>query len=137
MMLVQLEVTMQKNTNQSVLISLYKAQVRVDQGPPDKTDTLKLIEEKVGKSLEHMSQDHHDKKHGIRPENMMLEQQLRALISPTDFREQEGERGGGREREREGGQKDRQTDRLDLAWAFETSKPTTNSTPPPTRQKPA
>jgi hypothetical protein len=46
----------------------------VDQGPPDKTDTLQLIEEKVGKSLEHMSQDHHDKKHGIRPENMMLEQ---------------------------------------------------------------
>ena len=45
---------MEKNTKQPILISLYKSQVQVDQGQPQKTDTLKLIEEKVGKSLEHM-----------------------------------------------------------------------------------
>jgi hypothetical protein len=35
-------------------MSFYKAQVQVDQGPTHKPDTLKLIEEKVGKSLEHL-----------------------------------------------------------------------------------
>jgi hypothetical protein len=33
---------------------LYKAKVYVDQGTPHKKETLKLIEEKVGKSLEDM-----------------------------------------------------------------------------------
>ena len=37
MVLVQLEVSMQKNANQSILISLYKAQVHVDHEPPHKT----------------------------------------------------------------------------------------------------
>ena len=32
-----LAVSMQKNANGSILISLYKAQVQVDQGPPHKT----------------------------------------------------------------------------------------------------
>jgi hypothetical protein len=31
---------------------LHKAQVQVDQGPQHKTDTLNLIEEKVGMNLE-------------------------------------------------------------------------------------
>jgi hypothetical protein len=34
--------------------SLYKAQVQVDQEPPYKTRYTETIEEKVGKSLEHM-----------------------------------------------------------------------------------
>ena len=54
MVLVQLEVSRQKNTNRSILISLYKAQLQVDQGPPHKSDMLKLIEKKLGKTLEHM-----------------------------------------------------------------------------------
>ena len=33
---------------------MYKAQVQVDQEDPHKPDTLKLIEEKVGKILDHM-----------------------------------------------------------------------------------
>jgi hypothetical protein len=39
-----------------MLISFYKVQVQVDQEPPYTIipDTLKLIEKKVGKSLEHM-----------------------------------------------------------------------------------
>jgi hypothetical protein len=37
MVLVQLAVSMKKNTNQSIFISLYKAQVQVNQGPPYKT----------------------------------------------------------------------------------------------------
>jgi hypothetical protein len=41
------------NANRYTLISLFKAQVQVDQGPPPKPDTLKLIEGKVGKILEH------------------------------------------------------------------------------------
>jgi hypothetical protein len=40
-----------KSTHSYLLV---KAQVKVDQGSPHKKDTLKLIEEKVGKSLEHM-----------------------------------------------------------------------------------
>ena len=51
--LVELAVSMQKNANQSCLISLYKGQVQVDPGPPHKPDTLKVLEKKVGKSLEH------------------------------------------------------------------------------------
>jgi hypothetical protein len=35
--LVHLVVSMQKNVNRYILISLYKAQVQVDQGPPYKT----------------------------------------------------------------------------------------------------
>ena len=54
MVLIQLAVSIQKNANLSFFISLYKAQVQVDQRPPYKTGTLKLIEEKVGKSLEHI-----------------------------------------------------------------------------------
>ena len=54
MMLVQLEVSMYKNRQRSIIISLVKAQLYMDQGPPCKPDTLKLIEEKVGKSLEDM-----------------------------------------------------------------------------------
>jgi hypothetical protein len=34
---VQLAVSMQKNANQLILTSLYKAQVQLDQGPPHKT----------------------------------------------------------------------------------------------------
>ena len=37
MVLVQLAVSMQKNANHSILISLYKAQIQVNQGPPHKT----------------------------------------------------------------------------------------------------
>ena len=40
-----------KSTHSYLLV---KAQVKVDQGSPHKKDTLKLIEEKVGKSLEDM-----------------------------------------------------------------------------------
>jgi len=45
---------LQKNENRSILVALYKAQVQVGQEPPQKTDTLKEIEEKGGKILEHM-----------------------------------------------------------------------------------
>jgi hypothetical protein len=37
MVVVQLDVSMYKNTNGPILISSYKAQVQVDQGPPHKT----------------------------------------------------------------------------------------------------
>jgi hypothetical protein len=37
MVLVQMAVSMEKNANRPILISLYKAQVQVDQGPPHKT----------------------------------------------------------------------------------------------------
>ena len=37
MVLVQLAVSMQKNANRPILISLYKAQVQIDQGHPHKT----------------------------------------------------------------------------------------------------
>jgi hypothetical protein len=33
MVLVQVAVSMKKNVNQSILVSLYKAQIQVDQGP--------------------------------------------------------------------------------------------------------
>jgi hypothetical protein len=33
---------------------LYKAQVKLDKGPPHQSKYTKLIEEKVGKNLEHM-----------------------------------------------------------------------------------
>jgi hypothetical protein len=54
MVLVQLAVSRQKKANQPIVISLYKAQVKVDQGPPHKPETQKLIEEEVGKTLKHM-----------------------------------------------------------------------------------
>jgi hypothetical protein len=54
MVLVQLAVNMQKNANRSILISLYKAQVQVIKDLHIKPDTLKLIVERVGKSLRHM-----------------------------------------------------------------------------------
>ena len=44
---------MKKNENRPFLISLYKAQVQVDQSLHIKLGTLKLLEEKVGKTLEH------------------------------------------------------------------------------------
>jgi hypothetical protein len=37
MVLAQLVVIMEKNANRSILISLYKGQIQVDQGPPHKT----------------------------------------------------------------------------------------------------
>ena len=43
--LIQLVVSLQKNTNQSILIYSYKAQVQVDQRPPPKnryTETFKI-----------------------------------------------------------------------------------------------
>ena len=43
---------MQKNTNQSILIYLYKAQVQVDQGPPHKTRYTNRREN--GEELKHM-----------------------------------------------------------------------------------
>jgi hypothetical protein len=54
MVLVQLLVSMQKNTNQSILISLSKAQIQVDQGSPHKMRQTETNRKKVGKSLEHM-----------------------------------------------------------------------------------
>jgi predicted Abi (CAAX) family protease len=65
MVLVHPAVSMKKNSNKSIFISLYKAQVQVDHRPPQKqtnkqtnkqtknqkTGTLKQIEKKVGKSL--------------------------------------------------------------------------------------
>ena len=53
MVLVQLALSMQKNENRPFLISLYKAKVQVDQRSI-KPGTLKLLEEKVGKTLEHI-----------------------------------------------------------------------------------
>ena len=50
---------MEKNVNGSILIFLYKAQVQVDKDLHIKPDTLKLIEEKVGKSLKHMGTGKH------------------------------------------------------------------------------
>ena len=48
MVLVQLEVTMKKNTNQHIHISLYKAQVQVDQGYPHKTRYTEAYRGKSG-----------------------------------------------------------------------------------------
>jgi hypothetical protein len=45
---------MQKNANWSIPISLYKAQSKWIKDPHIKSDTLKLIEKKVGKSLRYM-----------------------------------------------------------------------------------
>jgi hypothetical protein len=63
--LVHLAVSMQKNANRSILISLYKAQVQVDQGSPHKTDTLKLIERKVGKSTWAQGDFHEQNTNGL------------------------------------------------------------------------
>ena len=55
MVLVQLLLSMQKTENRPFLISLYKVQVQVDQRSPHlKPGTLKLLEEKIGKTLEHI-----------------------------------------------------------------------------------
>ena len=51
MVLVQLAVSVKKNANRSILISLYKTQVKDLHIRPD---TLNLKEEKVGKGLEHI-----------------------------------------------------------------------------------
>jgi hypothetical protein len=51
MVLVQLEVSKYKNANQPILISLYKAQFQVDQGPPHKTRDAETYMRKI---LEHM-----------------------------------------------------------------------------------
>jgi hypothetical protein len=51
MVLVQPILSTQSNANQSILTSLYKAQVQVDQEPPHKPDILKLMEKKMGKNL--------------------------------------------------------------------------------------
>jgi hypothetical protein len=48
MVLVQQGVSMQKNANQSILISLDKAQVQVDQGPPHKTRYTETDRRKSG-----------------------------------------------------------------------------------------
>ena len=52
MLLDQLEVCMQKNANRPILISLYKAQVQLDQGSTHKTRHIE--EENEGTNLEHM-----------------------------------------------------------------------------------
>ena len=51
MVLVQLAVSMQKNANRSILISLYKVQVQVDQRPPHKTRYTELIRRESGEEL--------------------------------------------------------------------------------------
>jgi len=45
---------MYENASQHSFISLYKAQVQVDQRLCIQPETLKLIEQKVGKSLKHI-----------------------------------------------------------------------------------
>jgi hypothetical protein len=54
MVLVQFIISMWNNANRPILISVYKAQVQVDHASPIKLYALKLVEEKVGKSLEYM-----------------------------------------------------------------------------------
>ena len=49
--LVQLAVSMQKNANQSLLSSLYKAQVQVDQRPPHKTRYTETNRTESGEEL--------------------------------------------------------------------------------------
>ena len=51
MVLVQLAVTMQKNTNRSFPISLYKVQVHVDQRSPHKTRYTETIKRECEKEL--------------------------------------------------------------------------------------
>jgi hypothetical protein len=57
MVLVQLGVGMYKNANGTIFISLYKAQDQEIEDLHIKQDTLNLIEEKVGKSLDHTAQE--------------------------------------------------------------------------------
>ena len=59
-----------------------------------------------------MIHHHHVREHGSVPTNMVLEEELGVL--PSDWQQ------AGREP-------------LDLTWAFETSKPATSDTLPPTR----
>jgi hypothetical protein len=49
MVLVQLVVSIYKNANQFILISMYKAQVQVDQGPPHKTRYTEINRRESGK----------------------------------------------------------------------------------------
>jgi hypothetical protein len=53
MVMIQQAITMQKNANLSILISLYKAQAQVDQEPSHKTRYTKTNKKKVGKSFQH------------------------------------------------------------------------------------
>ena len=54
MVLNQLEVGMQKNANRSILISLYKAQVQVDQGSTHKIRHTEAYRGESEANLEHM-----------------------------------------------------------------------------------
>ena len=49
MVMVQLEVSMQKNANWSILVSLYKAKVHMDQRPPHKTRYTETNRKEGGK----------------------------------------------------------------------------------------
>ncbi|KAL6066321.1 hypothetical protein STEG23_033459 [Scotinomys teguina] len=48
-----------KTTNRSISVTMHKTQVQVDQRPQHNTVTLKLIEEKVGNTLEHIGTGDH------------------------------------------------------------------------------
>jgi hypothetical protein len=52
MLLIKLDGCIQKNANRYILIILHKTQLKIDQRPQQKPDTLNLIEERVGNSLE-------------------------------------------------------------------------------------
>jgi hypothetical protein len=54
MVLIQLVVSMEKNANRSILISLYKAQDQVGQGPPHKTRYTQSNRIESGANLKHM-----------------------------------------------------------------------------------
>ena len=51
MLLVQLAVCMQKNANRSILISFYKAQIQMDQGPPHKPRYTEFNRKESGEIL--------------------------------------------------------------------------------------
>ena len=50
MLLIKLDGCIQKNANRYILIILHKTQLKIDQRPQQKPDTLNLIEEKVRNS---------------------------------------------------------------------------------------
>lgn len=52
MVLIKLNDNMYKNTNISILITVYKTEVQVDERLNIRPDTLNLIKDKVGNSLE-------------------------------------------------------------------------------------
>jgi hypothetical protein len=54
MVLAELAVSMKKNAHQTVLTSLYKAQVEVDQEPPHKTRDTESYRGESGDNLKHM-----------------------------------------------------------------------------------